>query len=176
MKKLILAAATLAIGSFSQAALAADTGSMGVAVTVAASCDLTVNEGMTFGGIATRTTGALHTASTTITVACTADAAYEVGFDYGLSATGSPAHQRRLHNATADIENPYLTYGLYHNTGTDEPWGNERVGEETPNVLIGVGTTTIADDTFTVYGKIDAGQDVSLGVYADTVTATVWYN
>jgi len=171
MKKLLLAAATLAVGSYAQVALAATAidNDMDISVTVAASCTISVTD-MTFAAITTRDTGASHTATSTATIACTADADYDVGFDTGLNEDVDGTGPARLINSNASAQNLYLTYGLYQDAAHEDIWGSTLDTNTVP------GTGNGDDQTLTVYGLIDASQEVSLGTYTDTVTATVWYN
>lgn len=176
MKKLILATATIAIGSFAQVGLAATAtdNDMDITVAVIASCTISVTD-MQFGAISTRDTGANETQTSTVTVTCTADADYDVGFDFGTNEAldgTAPARLKHTDAAASEpygVENPFLNYGLYRDSGHSNLWGNT-VGTNTVS-----GTGNGDDQTITVYGKIEADQEVSLGSYADTVTATVWY-
>lgn len=169
MKKLSLAGAVLVIGCVPQFALAAPvTDSMTISVTVEVSCAVTVSD-MTFSPITTRDTEADETATATATVACTADAPYEIGFDTGANEAVNGTAPARLFNSTVDIDNPYLTYGLYQDDEHEDLWGTS-IGVNTVG-----GTGTGDDEIYTVYGQIDAGQEVSLGSYSDTVVASVWY-
>ena len=176
MKKLILATATLAVGSFAQVGLAATAtdNDMDITVAVIASCTVSVTD-MAFPTISTRDAGASEIQESTLTVTCTSDAEYDVGFDFGTNEAvdgTAPARLKHIDAAASEpygVENPFLTYGLYSDPAHGTLWGNTRGTNTIPE--IGNGDA----QTMTVYGKIDADQEVSLGSYADTVTATVWY-
>jgi spore coat protein U-like protein len=60
----------------------------------------------------------------------------------------------------------YLTYELYQNSAHSTVWGNTS-GTGVANT--GNGT----QQSITVYGTVDAGQNVPAGSYSDTVVATV---
>lgn len=169
MNNKLIAASALAFAFAAQPVLAAPvTDSMDVTVTVTASCAVSVTD-MDFDDIATRDTGSAEDATATVTVACTADAPYEVGFDLGANEAVSGTAPARLNNAAAGADNPYLTYGLYTDPGHADAWGDD-IGVDTVP-----GTGDGDDQTLTVYGLIDAAQEVSLGDYSDTVIVSVWY-
>lgn len=171
MNNKLIAASALAVAFAAQPALAAPvTDNMNVTVTVTASCTVSVTD-MDFADIVTRDTGSAENATATVTVACTADAPYEVGFDLGANEAVDGTAPARLFNDDAGIDNPYLTYGLYTAASHEsaEAWGDE-IGVDTV-----AGTGDGDDQTLTVYGLIDAGQEVSLGDYSDTVVVSVWY-
>lgn len=167
MRNLAIAAtALLAAGFATGPALAQSaTDDMGVTLTVEASCTISVGT-LDFGNISTLTTGGsdIH-ASTDVTVTCTSEAPYQIGLDLGDNALTS---QRRLFNSAATA-NAYLNYGLFSNNTYATAWGNTLDS----NTVSGEGDGTA--QAHTVYGSVPSGQNVSLGDYADTVTATVWY-
>lgn len=171
MRKKLLARRVLALSIVGAAcvappALAAtETDDMEVSLTVTASCTIAVDP-LDFGSIGTLTTGASPVdASAAIDVTCTSDADYQVGLDLGGNADDD---QRRLRNTGAT--NEYLNYGLFTENATyTDAWGDTL---DTDTV---VGTGSSAEQTLTVYGRIPAGQAVSLGAYTDSVTATIWY-
>lgn len=95
-----------------------------------------------------------------LTVACTKGAVTTIGLNLGANASGST---RRMTGA-----GDYLTYELYKDSARTLVWGNS--GGD----LLDTGTApSKAPRTFTVYGRVPAGQDVPAGAYVDTVTATV---
>lgn len=169
MNNNLIAASALAFALTALPGLAAPvTDNMNVTVTVTASCAVSVTD-MDFTDIATRDTGSAENASATVTVACTADAPYVVGFDTGANELVDGTGPARLFNDDAGIDNPYLNYALYSDSNRTTAWGNTK------------GTNTVAgtgdgdDQTLTVYGQITSGQEVSLGDYSDTVVLSVWY-
>jgi len=169
MNNKLIAASALAVAFAAQPALAAPvTDNMNVTVTVTASCTVSVTD-MDFADIVTRDTGSAEFATATVTVACTADAPYHVGFDTGANEAVDGTAPARLFNNDVGVDNPYLTYGLYTDVGHSDAWGDE-IGTDTV-----LGTGDGDDQTLTVYGQIDAAQEVSLGDYSDTVVVSVWY-
>lgn len=106
------------------------------------------------------------TASTTLTVQCTGShTGYQIGLDNGQNYDGT---NRRMRGGPT-ISN-YVSYGLYQNSNYTTPWGN----------TTGTGGNTVTGtsnpQTFTVYGKINAGQGRTVpGNYFDAVTVYVYY-
>jgi spore coat protein U-like protein len=166
MRNLAIAATALLASLVAGPALAQSApDDMGVTLTVEASCTISVGT-LDFGNIATLTTGAGDiNASTDISVTCTSEAPYQIGLGLGLNALTT---QRRLFNSAATA-NTHLNYGLFRNNARDLAWGATK-GTDTAS-----GTGNGTAQTHTVYGSVPSGQNVSLGDYADTVTATVWY-
>jgi spore coat protein U-like protein len=62
-----------------------------------------------------------------------------------------------------------LNYGLFTDATRTTNWG-ETVGTDTVS-----GTGTGATQIVTVYGRIPATQNVGIGGYVDTITATVTF-
>jgi spore coat protein U-like protein len=95
-----------------------------------------------------------------VTIACTKGASSTIGLGLGSNASGAT---RRMANGSN-----YLTYELYKETGRTNVWGNSGVDLYTP-----AAAPSFAPRTFSVYGRVTAGQDVPAGSYSDTVVATV---
>ncbi len=66
-----------------------------------------------------------------------------------------------------------LAYNLYTNSGRTTVWGDGAGGTSmiSKSYLLGLGGGRT--DTFTAYGRLPAGQNVSAGAYSDTIVATV---
>jgi len=142
------------------------TDNMEVSLTIAPSCTIEVVP-LDFGTLGTlNAVGSPIQDTATITVTCTSDAAYAVGLGLGSNALTT---QRRLFNAAAGADHPYVNYDLYSENTYTTAWGTT----EPTDTLAGTGSGSGQD--LTVYGAIPAGQAVSVGSYSDTVTATVWY-
>lgn len=95
-----------------------------------------------------------------VTIACTKGAVTTVGLGLGSNADGST---RRLANGSS-----YLTYEIYKDPSRSSVWGSSGAD------LLDTGTSpSKAGRTYTVYGRVLAGQDVPAGTYSDSVTATV---
>lgn len=93
----------------------------------------------------------------TITIRCTRGAGVSIDLDLGLNAVGGLRHM------TDGTDN--LNYELY----TDAPGGTVW------NSLAIAASANFAARNFSVFGRIPAGQDVGVGVYNDTVQATINY-
>lgn len=99
--------------------------------------------------------------SGTVTVTCTKGTTATIGLALGQNASGST---RRMLNGTAN----FLNYELYQDAGRGTVWGTAGTALLSPGAA-----PSKAPRTFTVYGRIFAGQDLPAGSYADTVQATV---
>ena len=63
-----------------------------------------------------------------------------------------------------------VNYQLYSNAGYSTVWGNT-VGADTVD---SAGATGV-NETHTIYARVPSHQNVPIGSYADTITATIWY-
>jgi spore coat protein U-like protein len=97
-------------------------------------------------------------------VTCTSGTPYNVGLDNGL--TGADPTLRQMKKGSEIV-----TYGLYKNTGRDQPWGLAGQGA----AFVSGGTGTGGSQPLTVYGRVPPQATPSPGPYADTVIATVTY-
>jgi len=158
---LALCAVTLGFLGFSPSRAFGTTATttFGVSATVLATCTVSATA-MAFGNYS----GVLITGTTsTITVTCTNTTTYNVGLSAGLS-TGATVTTRKMVNGAA-----LLGYSLYRDSGLTQNWG-VTIGTDTAS-----GTGNGAAQPITVYGQVPAGQYVTPGSYADTITATVTY-
>jgi spore coat protein U-like protein len=96
-----------------------------------------------------------------VTITCTKNSAPTIGLGFGQHE--SPTGQANMSDGT----NP-LMYALYKDAPGGAAWGNSGVALLTPPA-----TPSKAPRTYTVYGRIPAGQDVPSGTYNDLVVATV---
>lgn len=99
-------------------------------------------------------------ADTSVTVACTKNSpGVWVGLDLGANASGST---RRMASGAER-----LAYELYSDAGRTTVWGSV--------LASGVSYTPTSKDpvNISVYGRVPAGQDVGVGSYSDSVTATI---
>jgi len=121
-------------------------------------------------GIYNPLSGTPNSATGTVTVTCDVLvgllASWTVGLNTGNGGSFAP---RRLGSGSS-----YLTYNLYTSAAYSSAWGD------------GSGTTTLVSDqrlliiganitSYTVYGRIPAGQDAAAGTYLDTIVVTVNY-
>ncbi len=97
----------------------------------------------------------------TVTVTCTKGAPAKVGLNAGSNAQGTT---RRMSGGAA----AYLTYELYKDTGRTTVWG------DTAGTALDIPAAPNRNPrNFTVYGRVAAAQDATVGTYTDTVVATV---
>lgn len=99
----------------------------------------------------------------TVIVTCTQGAGVSVGLDTGVNAGGASGTTRAMKDGTTH----FLSYELYQNSGHTTLWGT---GANVQNIGA---APSVVPRTYTVYGRIPAGQDTPVGVYTDTVVATV---
>ena len=158
----------LALGAASSIDAATATSNLSVTASVSASCSISTSP-VAFGAydpVSANATAPLN-GTGTVTVTCTNGASTTITLGQGLNAnTGSTdtAPARRLTDGNTD----YLTYSLYQNTTRTTVWGNT-AGTGVANT--GTGSQT----SITVYGAVDAGQNVPVGNYSDTVVATITF-
>ena len=143
------------------------TSSFTVTATVSANCTVST-VGITMGAydpVVAHVSTPLD-ANGSVTVACTAGATTTIGMDQGSNptATSTAALPERQ---MADGPNA-LRYDLYQDSARTTVWGD--VG--TPAV-VSYNSVGFAPTTFTIFGQVPAGQDVNVGTYSDTVTATI---
>ncbi len=97
----------------------------------------------------------------TVTVACTKGAPAKVGLGTGGNAQGTT---RRMVAGAAE----YLTYELYKDTGRATVWG------DTADTALDLPAAPNRNPrNFSIYGRVAAAQDATVGSYVDTVVATV---
>ena len=142
----------------SSASAATATTTFAVSATVQATCTVTATA-MAFG---TYVSTAASTSTSTVSVTCTNTTPYSVGLDAGAT-TGATVTTRQMKNGAA-----LLNYALFSDTARTINWGNS-----TGSWVSGTGAGTA--QALTVYGQVAAGQFVTPGAYADTITATVTY-
>jgi len=138
------------------------TARLNVSATVSKNCTITTAP-VAFGNydsIAANVTSPLDGIGT-VTVTCTKGAAAKVGLDPGGNAQGTT---RRMTQGAAS----YLTYELYKDTTRATVWGNTATtGLDIP------AAPNRNPRSFSVYGRVAAAQDATVGNYIDTVVATV---
>jgi spore coat protein U-like protein len=136
--------------------------SLAVSATVTKNCTITtapVNFGA-YDPVAANATAPLDGIGT-VTVTCTKGAAAKVGLGVGSNAQGTT---RRMGGGTTS----YLTYELYRDSSHTTVWG-----DTVDNALDVPAAPSRNPQSFTVYGRVVAAQDVTVGSYTDTVVATV---
>ncbi|GGA16754.1 Csu type fimbrial protein [Neptunicoccus cionae] len=131
-----------------------------VAAEVVPSCELDVTA-MDFGSLPTPMATAVDETAT-VNVRCTNSTNYSVTLDQGLNGGSGPA-DRRMKNSSYE-----LSYGLYRDVARSAPWGALATNDVDST---GIG----ANQSFTIYGRIPAGQSAYYGTYSDSVVVTVNY-
>ena len=137
------------------------TANLTVSATVAKNCSITTTA-VAFGSYdpVVANAAAPLDGTGTVVVTCTKGAGTRI--DLGLGANTSGA-VRRMTGGT-----DFLTYELYQNTTRTTVWGTGAAAGQTI-----VAAPSKAARTFTVYGRVAAGQDVAAASYNDTVVATI---
>ena len=133
-----------------------------VSATVLASCQVNAAN-LAFGNY-TPGSATPVTASSTINVTCTTGTGYTVALDGGTVSNAMTA--RNMKNTTNDL----LSYGLYTSSACITIWGDGTGGTLTD---IGLGNGTA--QSYTVYGRIPAGQYAPAASYSDQIGVTVSY-
>lgn len=115
----------------------------------------------TYDPIVTHATANLD-GTATVTITCTKGAITTIGLDAGSNAPGTGTTRAMLGGGVK------LSYEIYRDSGRTILWSNVLGGLFLPPIA-----PSKAPRSFTVYGRIPAGQDVPAGNYNDTVLATV---
>lgn len=137
------------------------TGQMPVSAQVLENCSV-VSTPMAFGSITDVGANDVETKAT-ITLACTANATFEIQLDDG---TNPDAGQRRMANVGAT---EFLPYEIYKDSGHSSRWGNTLGSDTVTGSASALGAASVI-----AYGRIAQGVGkVSAGSYTDTVTITV---
>jgi spore coat protein U-like protein len=132
-----------------------------VTATVAAACTISATD-LAFGTYSPA--AALPTdGSSTVTTTCTLAAPYNIGLNAGTGAGATVAARKMTSGANL------LTYSLFQDAARLVVWGNT-IGTDTV-ALVGTGLVVPT----TVFGRIPALQNVAVGSYTDTITATVTF-
>lgn len=100
-----------------------------------------------------------------VTITCSKGMATTIGLDRGLHADDAQGTTRAMKHVS---QNEYLSYDLFQDPIHTTLWGTSGAHLVVPPV---------AEDTkprtYLIFGRVPAGQDVSLGDYHDTVVAVV---
>ena len=106
-----------------------------------------------------------------ISVSCTASVGAVVSYTIKLNGGSSGTISARKMSAGASN----LFYQLYTNISRSTVWGDGTAGSSSvADSLLGIGVSAVVKP-YTVFGRIGASQNVSSGVYADSVTVLVEY-
>ena len=105
------------------------------------------------------------TATGTVTLACTKGSGPSIGLDAGLNSASAPAGSPRAMKMTVGGVSSYLGYDIRW-PGTTTSW-------TTAAPYVPSAPTSKAARIFNMDGIVPGNQDVAVGTYTDTVTATV---
>jgi spore coat protein U-like protein len=103
----------------------------------------------------------------TVTVTCDQAPPADIVVAIGPSGTSGGFIPRQMRSASSPDR---LNYNLFVNAGRSTVWGDGAAGTSTvflKNVKKNRPAVT------TIYGRIPAGQDVSVGSYSDSLTVTI---
>jgi spore coat protein U-like protein len=89
----------------------------------------------------------------------------------GASQTSGSIQNRQLGRAGGGVP---LNYNVYLDAGRASVWGNAP-GTDTASQTLNIPNKATRTASFTFYGRIFAGQDVSAGFYNDSLLVTVNY-
>jgi len=98
--------------------------------------------------------------STTVDIECTDGTAYAIGLDQGGNDNSGV---RRLKSGSN-----YVNYDLSSQSDYSATWGNTAT-----HTVTGIGTDSPVQ--IPLYARVLQHQNVPIGTYTDTVTATIWY-
>ena len=152
----------LALGVVASALAQTDTDTFNVSANVSKNCSITTTP-VAFGVYdpVVANAGTPLDGAGAVIVTCTKGAGTRIDLNDGANPTGGT---RRMSAGGGN----FLTYQLYQDTGRTTAWGSGTgVGQTI------TGAPSKAARTFTVFGRVPAGQDVPAGSYADTVVATI---
>lgn len=138
-----------------------------VSAAVVKNCSITTVP-MNFGNydpVSVNATTALTTTGS-VEIACTRGTLARIELSPGANTANATAPSTR---AMAGAGPEYLSYELYRDSGYTNVWGTGNPG----NSLVPPAAPDRSPRTFTIYGRVPAGQDRSVGNYSDTVVATV---
>ncbi len=88
----------------------------------------------------------------------------------GPSATSGSISTRSMREGGGNS----ITYNLYRDSSRGLIWG-QTPGVDTVTQPLSIPNNSSASSTFTIFGRIGALQNASVGTYADSVVATVMY-
>jgi spore coat protein U-like protein len=154
-------------GAVNMAVAGTSTDTFAVTANVVDSCLITATD-INFGDYDPVSTNATTpvTRSDVFSYTCTSGTSATVSMSEGTytSATGSTPQRAMMNGTNA------LLYNLYSDAGYTNVW--QTTSGTGHSVAVGTGSA----QSFTVYAKIDAGQNtVPVGSYSDTVTVTITF-
>ncbi len=103
--------------------------------------------------------------TSSVTITCSKGMATTIGLDRGLHADYAQGTTRAMKHVLRD---EYLSYDLYQDAVHATLWGTSGVHLVVPPVA-----PDTKPRTYLIFGRVPAGQDVSIGHYHDTIVAIV---
>jgi spore coat protein U-like protein len=159
-------AAALALGADSlpaAASAATQSSTVAVSATVTSNCTISTSP-VAFGSVNTLSGSAVD-ASGGLSITCTNGTPWSATAGTG-AGTGATFASRKMGSGSN-----LLNYSLYTDAGRSSVWGDGT------GTTVAIGSSgTGATQSFTIYGRVPAGQtSAPAGSYADTVSVTVSY-
>lgn len=150
-----------------KAEAATATSNFTVTATVTANCTIST-VGITFGSYDPVVSHASTNLDSngSVTVSCTNGSATTIGMGQGTFPAGASSAAVPLRQMGSGAHR--LRYDLYQDAARTTIWGDIGTPAARAYTSTGVAATII-----TIYGRVPSGQDVSVGAYTDTVTATI---
>ena len=142
------------------------------AADAATACRLVNATSLSFGPYDVLSTAANDTL-VTIDVACDRHGgpqSVEVVMAIGQGSNGTSINNRRMLHTGGSGD--YLTYNLFRDVSRSSIWGFSN-GVDTVSRQLSIANNSTATASFTIYARIPAQQDVTIGSYRDSVQITV---
>lgn len=133
---------------------------------VVPSCTITTTS-LSFGSFGVISGTPQVDGSASVIVACSSGSTYSIALDKGVNSTAGASPFRRMTFGSPATSS--ISYEIYSDAGRTTIWGD---GTFAPVVN---GTGTGANQNYTTFGRIPAGQTVGVGNHTDAVTATVLF-
>jgi spore coat protein U-like protein len=171
MRKSILAATFILVSGSAFAASIPVNGNI-VKATVAGNCVMVAPFTLNFGAydpVGANAVANLDVAAASqLQIKCTKNTSYQINLDNGLNANAGKT-LRGMKGAAAVPDT--LMYNLFTTAARTTIWGTAMTGGAMPAAALA--TSALTTINIPIYGRIPAGQDVSVDNYQDTIVATV---
>lgn len=145
----------------------ASVGFRGAKARVASTCAIRLAQAtdLNFGNV--KSLERARAASSTITLDCPGNLAWQLGLSNGVNASGNG--QRRMAGPGPN----HVVYELYMDPGRTQRWGSDMAGGT--DVVSGSGSSHGSPAILHVYGSVPPQGNPAPGVYTDTVVITLKY-
>jgi len=140
------------------------TGPVAVSGAITQTCTISGST-LGFGSYNVLSASVLQVNASALSVACTRGSS---AVTIGLNTGSNPTHASGTTRAMSNGAGAYLSYELYTSATYATVWSNSTTVSYNP-------ITSLATTSFSVYGEIPALQNVVVGSYTDSVTATVTF-